>query len=165
MSALVIKVIKPSKLNEAAMRLQLLNDMRKVGTAMKASFAEVTATWKTEVLFEVQISLAGGPQVEVFTTNKIWDYVDRGTPPHVIRPKNAKALRFQSGYAAKTTPGVIGSSAGGPFGPVVFSKGVNHPGNQPGGFTKEIQKIWTPKFKRTMEASMVKVAKASGHDL
>lgn len=165
MSALVIKIIKPSRLRVDAMRLQLLNDMRKVGTQIKNDFEKVTATWKTQVKFEQQISLAGGPQVEIFTTNKIFGYVDQGTRPHVIKPKRAKALRFQSGYKAKTTPGVIGSSAGGPFGPVVFSKGVDHPGNKPGNFSKEIQKIWTPKFKRAMEASMSKVAKASGHAL
>lgn len=165
MSALVIKQIKPSRLRVDAMRLQLLNDMRKVGTGIKADFEKTTATWKTPVKFEEQISLSGGPQVEIFTLSKIYGYVDQGTRPHVIRPKKAKALRFQSGYKAKTTPGIIGSSAGGPFGDVVFSKAVNHPGNAPRNFSKEIQKIWTPKFKRAMEGTMSKVAKVSGHAL
>lgn len=39
-------------------------------------------------------------------------YVDQGTDPHVIRPRNAKALRF-----------TIGNK-------VVFAKKVNHPGTK-----------------------------------
>lgn len=165
MSALVFKVIKPTRLRVDAMRLELLNSMRKVGTGIKGDFEKTTATWKTPVKFDEQISLSGGPQVEIFTTNKIYGYVDQGTEPHVIVPKKAKALRFQSGYRAKTTPGVIGSSGGGSFGDTVYSKGILHPGNAPRNFSKEIEKIWQPKFKRAMEASMSKVAKASGHAL
>lgn len=167
MSALVIKQIKPSRLRIDAMRLQLLNDVRKVGTGIKADFEKTTATWKTQVKFEVQVSLAGGPQAEVFTTNKIYGYVDKGTEPHVILPKRKKALSFVWGgpgsYRPKTRPGVIGSSGGGATGDRVAFKGVLHPGTKPRNFSKEIQKLWTPRFKRAMEASMSKVAKVSGH--
>ena len=165
MSALVYKIIKPSRLKEDALRLILLNEVRKVGTQIKADFEKTTATWDHKVVFEEQISLSGGPQVEVYTTDKIYGYVDRGTRPHIIRPVKAKALRFQSGYKAKTMPGVIGSQGGGSFGDTVFSKGVQHPGNAPRNFSKEIEKAWTPKFKRAMEAAMSQAAKASGHAL
>lgn len=165
MSALVFKEIRPSRLREDTMRLTLLNEMRKVGTGIKASFNETTKTWNRKPVFEEQISLAGGPQVEIYTTDEIYGYVDQGTRPHVIRPVKAKALRFQSGYKAKTIPGVIGSQNGGSFGDTVFSKGVQHPGNAPRNFSKEIEKIWTPRFKRAMEAAMSQVAKASGHSL
>jgi len=165
MSALVYKIIKPSRLREDALRLTLLNEVRKVGTQIKADFEKTTATWDHKVVFEEQISLSGGPQVEVYTTDKIYGYVDRGTRPHIIRPVKAKALRFQSGYKAKTMPGVIGSQGGGSFGDTVFSKGVQHPGNAPRNFSKEIEKAWTPKFKRAMEAAMSQAAKASGHAL
>lgn len=169
MSALVIKVIKPSRLKVDAMRLQLLNDMRKVGTGMKKDFEKTTATWDHKVKFEQQISLAGGPQVEIFTTDEIYGFVDKGTEAHIILPKRKKALSFVWGgpgsYKAKTTPGIIGSSSGGPSGDLVAFKGVIHPGNEPRNFSKEIQKEWTPKFKRAMEASMRKVASASGHAL
>lgn len=165
MSALVYKVIKPSRLKEDALRLTLLNEIRKVGTQIKADFEKTTASWDHKVAFEEQVSLAGGPQVEIYTTDKIYGYVDQGTRPHAIRPVRAKALRFQSGYKAKTAPGVIGSGAGGPFGDTVFSKGVQHPGNAPRGFSKEIEKIWTPRFKRAMEKAMSQAAKASGHGM
>jgi len=171
-SALVYKIIKPTRLNVAAMRLQLLNDMRKVGTQIKADFEKTTATWTTKVAFEEQISLSGGPQVEVYTTNKIYGYVDRGTEPHDIwagfytGKSDKKVLAFSSKSTPKTIPGVIGSSAGS-AGPVdTFRPYVaNHPGTKARNFSKEIEKTWTPKFKRAMEASMSKVTKASGHAL
>jgi len=165
MSALVIKQIKPTRLKVDALRLQLLNDMRAVGVEIKQDFEKTTATWDRKVAFETQISLSGGAQVEVSTSDEIYGYVDLGTRPHVIRPKRAKALRFQSGYVAKTTPGVIGSSAGGPFGDTVFSRGVNHPGTKARNFSKGITELWQTKFKRKMEQAMSSAAKASGHAL
>ena len=165
MSALVIKQIKPTRLKVDALRLELLNELRAVGVEIKQDFEKTTATWDRKVAFETQISLSGGAQVEVSTSDEIYGYVDQGTRPHVIRPKRAKALRFQSGYVAKTTPGVIGSSAGGPFGDTVFSRGVNHPGNAPRNFSKGITELWQMKFKRKMQQAMSSAAKASGHAL
>jgi len=45
------------------------------------------------------------------------DYVDKGAPPHIIKPRSAKALHFISG------------------GSEVFTKKVNHPGQPPQNFT------------------------------
>lgn len=169
MSALVYKVIKPRRLNAQAMRLELLNAMRKVGTGIKGDFEKTTATWKTPVEFEKQISLSGGPQVEIFTTNKIYGYVDQGTEPHPIAAKNAPFLVFKWGgpgsYKAKTSPGVIGSSGSSQSGTTQRFKSVMHPGTKARNFSKEIEKKWQPRFRKEMEATMSKVAKASGHAL
>lgn len=169
MSALVIKQIKPSRLKVDAMRLQLLNDMRKVATKIKADFEKTVATWKTKVKFEVQISLSGGIQVEVFTTNEIYGYVDKGTEEHIVEAKNAPFLVFKWGgpgsYSAKTTPRVIGSKDSSQSGTKRGFAWVLHPGNAPREFSKEIQKLWEKKFLRAMEASMRVVAQVSGHAL
>jgi hypothetical protein len=45
-------------------------------------------------------------------------YVELGTPPHIIRPKNAKALHWKSA------------------GKDVFAKRVNHPGTRPNPFIR-----------------------------
>lgn len=172
MSALVYKVIKPSRLRVDAMRLQMLNDMRAVGTKIKADYEKTTATWEHKVKFEQQISLSGGPQVEVYTTDEIYGYVDQGTKPHDIwagyytGKSNKKVLAFSSQSTPKTIPGVIGSSAGSAGSVDTFRPYVaNHPGTKARNFSKEIEKIWQPRFKREMEATMSRVAKVSGHAL
>lgn len=169
MSALVIRPISPTTLQVQAMRLAFLNAMRKVATQIKADFEKTTATWKTKVKFEIQISLAGGIQVEVFTTNEIYGYVDEGTEAHIIEAKNAPFLVFKWGgpgsYSPKTKPGVIGSTGSSQSGTKRAFAAVIHPGNAPRGFTKEIQRIWQTKFEIAMDATMIKVAQASGHAL
>jgi len=172
MSALVIKQIKPTRLKVDALRAQLLNELRAVGVEIKQDFEKTTATWDTKVAFETQISLSGGAQVEVFTTNKIYGYVDQGTEPHEIwagfytGKSNKKVLAFSSSSSPKTTPGVIGSGSGsqGPvdtFRPYV----ANHPGTKARNFSKGITELWQTKFKRKMEQAMANAAKASGHAL
>jgi hypothetical protein len=52
-------------------------------------------------------------------------FVELGTRPHVIRPRNRKALRFAVGGNARLT----GSPRSGA--PVVFARKVNHPGTKP----------------------------------
>lgn len=49
----------------------------------------------------------------IFTDEKYAPYVEEGTRPHVITPKNKKFLAFKSG------------------GRMVFAKKVNHPGSKP----------------------------------
>jgi HK97 gp10 family phage protein len=51
-------------------------------------------------------------------------FVHQGTKPHVIRPRNASALKFQMG------------------GKTVFAKSVNHPGTRPRPFlTKAVERV------------------------
>lgn len=47
-------------------------------------------------------------------------YIEFGTPPHIIRPKNKKALRFMSG------------------GQEVIVKQVNHPGTRPDPIVRNV---------------------------
>jgi len=172
MGALVFKIIKPQRLKVDAMRLALLNPMRKVGTGIKADFEKTVSTWKNKPKFDMQISLSPVPQTEVSTVDKIYGYVDQGTKgPYEIwagyytGKSNKKNLAFSSKSTPKTTPGVIGSSGGSRGTVDTFRPYVEHPGIKARNFSKEIEKIWQPKFKRAMEGAMSKVAKASGHAL
>lgn len=54
-------------------------------------------------------------------------YVEFGTPPHIIRPKNAKALRWE----VQTL-----GPRGGKNKNEVFAKQVNHPGTRPQPFIR-----------------------------
>jgi hypothetical protein len=129
-------------------------------------FELYTATWEHEVKFE-EIVAVGPKTIEAFvgTDDEIFGYVDQGTRPHVIRPKNAKALHFFPGYVPKTQPGMEVSGKGGYSGDSqeVFSKGVNHPGTEPRHIVEDKQKEWQPKFLKRMQEAMKIAAKASGH--
>lgn len=52
-------------------------------------------------------------------------FVERGTRPHVIRPKNRKALRFAAGPGGRRLSGRPRVGAG-----VVFARIVHHPGTR-----------------------------------
>ncbi len=47
-------------------------------------------------------------------------YVEFGTPPHLIKPKNKKALKFKKGKKGKA----------------IFAKEVKHPGTRPNPFIR-----------------------------
>ena len=169
--AIVSKVIKPSRLKDDAMRLRLLNAMRKAATPIKADFEATTKTWKHTVIFEVLISLTGpGPVVLVATDDEIYGYVNNGTEPHEIwagayTGKSDKTmLFFSSQFVPKTQPGIIGSNPGFVGERDTLVPMVNHPGQEePRNFDKTIQKKREPWFKRQMEGAMGEARQASGH--
>lgn len=164
MAVVKSKVIKPAKLKDKDMRLELLNGLRTVARAVERDYKETVKTWERKPEFETIISLRGGKaEFLVGTSDLIYKYVDEGTKPHPIFPKKAKFLRFQSGYQAKTTPGIIGSKAGGRSGSEVFSRGVMHPGSKPRKFSELINKKYKSRFKDKMHDSMKRAAKKSGH--
>lgn len=165
MSVVKTKVIKPVRLKEKEMRLELLNGLRKVARGVTADFKKTTATWKNQPEFETIISLSGGEAgFLVGTNNKIYEYIDQGTRPHIIRPKNGRFLAFASGYKAKTSPGVIGSRPGGATSNRgIFAREVRHPGTKPRLFSKTIAKNWERRYKAEMHDSMKRAAKKSGH--
>ena len=164
-----VKLIKPSTLKVDAIRLALLNGIRKQATEIKKEFEKTTATWKTDVEFEEIVGMKGpGPELLVFTDNEIYGYVNNGTEPHPIPIRKPGPLHFQWGgkgsYTPKTTPRVIGSKSGGPSGPMVtFARIIEHPGNKARHFDEEIEKKTRPRFKRAMEKAMSDARKKSGH--
>lgn len=63
---------------------------------------------------------------------RVFIYVDKGTPPHKIEPKEGGVLAFNVGYSAKTSP-VANSNAGTGVATgekVVTQKQVKHPGTE-----------------------------------
>lgn len=67
------------------------------------------------------------PAVTVISRGKGGTFVEEGTAPHVIVPRNASVLRFLGGSGRISQPGPnqrIATRAGG----VVFAKVVQHPG-------------------------------------
>lgn len=164
MPALVFKLVKPKKMQDKILRNWFRGNMLTAVREIKADFEATTKTWKHKPEFTAEMDLEGpGPTVMVGTDDPIYRYVDEGTKPHIIRPVHAKRLVFQGGYAAKTTPHVIGSQEGGAYGDTVFATVVHHPGTEARDFTQDIQKKWQPRFKKRMEEAMRNAAKESGH--
>ena len=169
---LLVKQIKPSKLSIDQVRLELLNELRKQGTKVKADFEKTVATWKKKPKFQVLISLKQpGPTLLVGTNDVIYKYVDEGTRSHIIMAgaytgkSNKRVLAFRSGYKAKTKPKTISSSSGGSFGPMVFTPSVRHPGTKAREFSKTIQKKNSKSFKKAMQDAMVRGTKKAGHKI
>ncbi len=103
--------------------LTSINQMlRKIGSifrpVLKANTPHKTGKLRNSTTFQV-LGHAGDQRLEVrqnarTPAGKFYGHLVReGTRPHIIRPKNAKALRFQIGNK------------------IVFAKQVRHPGTQP----------------------------------
>lgn len=170
MPVLAFKAIKPRKLRDKDLRLELLNAVRKVGRAIEKDYKRTTKTWKDKPKFEQVISLSQpGPTVLVGTDSLIYKFVDEGTKAHEIwagaytGKSDKKTLAFQTGHKSKTLPGVLDARSGGKSGPWVHPPMVHHPGTEARDFTKMLEKQWKPRFKRGMEEAMVRAAKKSDH--
>lgn len=98
--------------------------------------------WKRRVGFKVNTRLTRG---SIRTTAYpigpwawLWEMLDKGTKKHIIRPKKAKALRFQGGkYTPKTRPGGHYGGPGTSSGGIVYAQVVKHPGTKPRRFRQE----------------------------
>jgi hypothetical protein len=168
MMASVVKRIKPSRLKEDFLRLKILSIMHKMEREMKKDFQATTETWEYQPEWLSMVGTSpNGPEVMVWTDDKIYGYVNNGTESHVIvgNPLLAFSWDGYGSYGPKTTPGIIGSvDAVLPTTPVVFSA-VLHPGIEARNFDKAISEKWTPKFKDMCEQAMRDAVKESGHEM
>lgn len=98
-----------------ARRIQMALDAE--AKRIKRNLERDVSNWSTPV--EFTISNAGPYSRIIATDSDIYRYQDAGTPPHVIRPKTAKRLRFP-------VPNVG----------IVFAMKVNHPGTKARDWTK-----------------------------
>lgn len=132
-------------------------------TEFKREPQRIVDNWKNQPKFELEVALNAiikgsltvgynikGPEL----AQKIWHWLDKGTPRHPIRARNAPTLVFQWGgpgsYAPKTKPGGQTLSFGGP-GTVVGGEThrpieVDHPGTEPREFYvylgNELEPTW-----------------------
>lgn len=136
---------------------QLQRDATKViSRQIKADLDDITATWETPVDFDIRnVSGSRNLIVRIETDSDIFGYVNFGTRPHTIEPKDPDGwLRFRRGYDAKTTPGILQSFPGGKSGGFVYRKSVKHPGTEARNFTGRIQEKYKPRFQRAALAAL-----------
>jgi len=181
-----LTAIVPEPLRIKQMEAVILKDMQKMAREMKKDFAKTTATWDTKVQFQYRTEpparpMDGRARVDIQVGPKpntagatIYGYVDKGTRGPYPIPKagntTAKTLYFQWGgrgsYRAKTSPRTLGSTAGGPSGPMVSRKRVMHPGiKHPRKFTETIARRWGQLSRGYATKTMAGVVLASGHSM
>lgn len=161
-----ITAIVPKALNVKHVRSAITDELKNVAKEVDADFGKTYKTWRKSPNFQTVISSSGTKaEFRVTTTDEIYGYVDRGTVPHIIRPRRAKALAFNVGGMPKTRTNVIGSSAGSAGSGPVFSKEVHHPGTKARDFEKGIAKIWRAKFGARMRKAIDAAAQKSGHGI
>lgn len=173
-----VKVILPPPFHYDAMRKELFQASQNVIKGMATDYGNVVKTWehkprivggesgRSRSATGAIIRVVVGPD-PADDNSRIFGYVDRGTRPHIIKPRRAKALAFIWGgpgsYKAKTRPMFLSSTAGGPTGTLVFRQFVRHPGTKARGFTEQIQKKWQALSHVEAADAAVKAAKVSGH--
>lgn len=137
----------------------------KVEPALIESHNLVVADWKNKPEFQTRISVRPDKiSMTIFPAGPnagIYEIVDQGSPPHIIRPVKAKMLVFNLGYKSKTLAKPARTVAGGgkSSGPLVFAKLVHHPGSEAREFSKVIAKDIEPQFKNLIDITFRTVSK------
>lgn len=158
------KPIKPGVLRDARIRARVKKAMQEMGPEIQEDFEKTTATWEHEPKFHIKLTdFSDGLSLEVYTQDQIYAWVNDGTRPYRIYPKNAWMLVFPGTFRPKTTPRVIGSGPGYSGGDLQFRPYVYHPGIESRDFDLEIEDIWKPKMKPRLEKAMKLAAKECGH--
>lgn len=147
-------IIAPNDaLGAAAIAKAVQSTLNGVAKAVKVDYNVTQRTWKNKAEFTIEKTDAETRVVS--TDNVIYGYVEKGTKPHIIRPRGRRALTWiGTAYRAKTKPGVIGSSQGGNNNSIVYTKLVQHPGTAARNFTVAIQAKWSKEMVIRMEKAL-----------
>lgn len=145
------------QLGERIPSVAMVNAARETERRIVRLLLQPTAAWSHRPSISAEVIFHGGSDVELRVTidDQIYAWVSQGTRPHVIRPKGqGYPLRFQAGYKAKTIPGSLTPSGGGPFGPQVAAFEVHHPGTQPRRFVETATDKVQPEIGKILKAEI-----------
>ena len=156
-----IQAIKPKHVDRAKVFDAVIEHRYDVlAGQIKRDFEDITETWEHKPKFNIRKTKRSGVLgITVTTSDRIFGYVNHGTEPHTITPVNAPALRFQSGYKAKSRPGWIGSQDGGSYGDTVFAQAVNHPGTEARKFDVAIARRRQKSLQSQLNQDLAKAAR------
>ena len=147
-------IVIPNKYRALApqFREAIASEMEREGRTVVREYGITTRTWKRSVRFEMHIFPDG--EMVVGTDDRIFGYVDEGTRPHIIRPRLAKALRFNTVFRAKTVPNQMTSRPGLSAPPVAVRMEVHHPGTKPRNISKLMAKRSGARFPKNIARAM-----------
>lgn len=162
-----IKAIIPSKakiVGPAIFEKKIDQVLSTAENDIKKLFRETVSTWKYKVpMYSKRTHKATSWISDIGPRGKgqdLYAWIDLGTKPHIITPKNAPALRFFRGYQARTKPRVIGSGPQRRFGNFVRAMKVKHPGIEPREFSETIGKHYQPIFYKNLSNAFNVAAKS-----
>ena len=150
--ASALAIVPRQLINVGAVRAAVVGCLDDTATQVETDFKTTTASWSHDVPFTTVVQ--GWTRI-VLTQEAIYAMLNKGTKPHVIMPKSARALVFQVPYSAKSSPGVIASKSGGGGGQTVYTRQpVQHPGTEARAWDKTIAETWLALFPVRMQQAI-----------
>ena len=132
MTVFQVRPIKPTLLNIQRVRKSLLDALKAEGKEEAKLLEGTTKYWegkKPKFEYDVDVgtgdvSLLVGPGGDAEAVEK-WQRINDGTKGgRWIYAKKAKALRFQPGYSAGSTPGTLKTKRARRYGPFIYRRAV-----------------------------------------
>jgi len=153
MIKIIPKIPKRNRLDPRKMQAAIDRGLDDGAAGALIDFESTSSTWDHQPTYTVKAQKDGRL---VGTKDEVWLMLNAGTRAHDIYPRNAKMLRFQGGYSAKTRPGFIGSQSGGASGAIIFRRFVHHPGTKPRGWSTIIAKKWRSRVAQLIQRQISK---------
>lgn len=154
---ITMRVIRPSKLNDAVFRAEANVAVERTLKAIQAGYDKTEATWKDKALFTKTITNTAIEIIgQYMTDDKIVRFLDEGT--------RVRYATLSPDWKSKTQVRWIGSGPG--SGRVLFvSRKHPRPGIKARRWTEEIKKAVMPLFKTEAQEAYKRAAKRSGHGI
>lgn len=113
--------------------------VRVAARSAQREILSTTAFKGTSLRRSFRVTQVGDYEQTLSTGKQHASYIEDGSPPHEIRARNAKALRFVSG------------------GETVFRKVVHHPGTKPTKFFEHATEVASQKMTAALDAEAIKL--------
>ena len=170
--------ILPKQLDTKAAYAVLEDQMRQFAELKPKSMIEDTwASWTgstPEAILDIS-STAKSITATIYITGdkhgvEKWEWLNEGTPPHVIAPRYAQRLSYPGVFKAKTKPAsgkesYYSSESGGKSGAYEYRNIVQHPGIEPRDWTGNIARKIGKDWEDWMNNAMGQAAAATGHGM
>lgn len=153
MPKIIIKPITP-KLRFDGIGKIIVKEQRREARNVQREYEQVTRTWENQPDFEITEK---DKNIYVETDDKVFGFVDKGTKPHIIKPKRpGYPLRFNTvGFRSKSVPKKLTARAGSPAKPPeARPMVVHHPGFPARRFTMLIRERSIKRFKKNLDKAL-----------
>ena len=126
---------------------KIINNVSKNVAKQQKIFARdvknATAAWKNPLELELDSDDEGAT---ISTDDDRYKWVDEGTKPHEIRPRNAKVLRFTSGSGVRSEIARRKAKSARRDANVTYATSVSNPGIRPRSITEKIMARRRPRI-------------------
>jgi len=155
-----IKGIKPQRFKTEEIKREVEKALDAEGKLHQRELKKTVQTWRKKPKFESLHEYGRGDMIVITGPTgdteaaQHWVWTDKGTKPHIIRARNAPALRFQVNYSPKTFPRQFTSYHAGSWGPWRRPFSVRHPGTEPRRWSEILSQQRKTPFRNAMLAAL-----------